>query len=55
MLEEFKNDQLFAEKIKLSNNLYVENQNHLSQNKFPTNFLQQVISKITKQINCFKF
>ena len=30
MLGEFKTDQLFVEKTKLANNLYVENLNHLS-------------------------
>ena len=30
MLAESKNDQLFVEKNKLANNLYVENLNHLS-------------------------
>ena len=55
MLGEFKSDQLFVEKTKLANNLYVENLNHLSWNKSPTNYVQQVISKITKENNCFKF
>ena len=30
MLGEFKSDQLFAEKTKLANNLYVENLKHIS-------------------------
>ena len=30
MLGEYKSDQLFVEKTKLANNLYVENVNHLS-------------------------
>ena len=51
MLGEFKSDQLFAEKTKPTNNLYVENLNHLSLNKFPTHYAQQVISKITKENN----
>ena len=46
---EFKNDQLFVEKTKLANNLYMEHLNHLSRNKSPTNYVQQVISKITKE------
>ena len=42
MLAEFKSDQLFVEKTKLVN-------------KSPTNYLQQVISKTTKENNSFKF
>ena len=53
MLGEFKRNQLFVEKIKLINNLYVENPNHLSWNKSRTNCVQQV-SKITKE-SYFKF
>ena len=30
MLGEFKSDQLFVEKEKFANNLYMENLNHLS-------------------------
>ena len=55
MLGEFKTDQFFVEKTKLANNLYVENLNHLSWHKSPTNYVQQIISKITKINNCFKF
>ena len=55
MLGEFKSDQLFVEKTKLANNLFVENLNHLSWQKSPTNYVQQEISKITKENNCFKF
>ena len=52
MLEEFKCDQFFAEKTKLSNNLYVENLNHLSRHKSPTNYVQQIISNnFTKNFN----
>ena len=54
MLGEFKSDQLFVEKMKLAKNLYVENLNHLSWNKSPTNCVQQV-SKVTKENKCFKF
>ena len=36
MLGEFKSDQLFVEKTKLANNLYVGNLNHLSWHKPPT-------------------
>ena len=43
MLGEFKTDQLFVEKMKLANNLYVENRNHLSRHKSPTNYVQQII------------
>ena len=49
LMLEFKNDQLFVEKTKLANNLYMEHLNHLSRNKSPTNYVQQVISKITKE------
>ena len=45
MLGEFKTDQFFVEKTKLANNLYVS----------PTNYVHQIISKITKVSNCFKF
>ena len=55
MLGEFKSDQLVVEKKKLANNLYVKNLNHLSQHKFATNHVQQIISKTTKENNCFKF
>ena len=51
MLGEFKTDQFFVEKTKLANNLYVENLNHLSWHKSPTNYVQQIISKITKVNN----
>ena len=43
MLGEFKSDQLLVEKTKLANNLYMENLNHLSWNKSPTNYVQQII------------
>ena len=55
MLGEFESDQLFVEKTKLTSKLYVENLNHLASNKSPINYVQQVISKITKENNCFKF
>ena len=55
MLGEFKSCQLFVKKMKLVNNLYVENLNHLSWQKSPTNYIQQIISKITTENNCFKF
>ena len=55
MLGEFKSYQLFVKKMKLANNLYVENLNHLSRQKSPTNYIQQIISKITTENNCFKF
>ena len=55
MLGEFKSDQFFVEKTKLVNNFYVENLNHLSWHKSPTNYVQQIISKITKVNNCFNF
>ena len=55
MLGEFKSDQLVVEKKKLANNLYVKNLNHLSQPKSATNYVQQIILKITKENNCFKF
>ena len=44
----------FVEKTKFADNLYVENLNHLSWNKSPTNYVQQVILKITKESNCSK-
>ena len=47
-LGEFKRDQVFAQKTKFAKNFYLEYLNHLSQNKSSTNFVQQVISKITK-------
>ena len=50
MLGEFKNDQLFVEKAK-PDKLYVENLNVLSWNKSPTNYVQQVTSKIRKGNN----
>ena len=50
MLGEFKNDQLFVEKTK-PDKLYVENLNVLSWNKSPTNYVQQVTSKIRKGNN----
>ena len=55
MLGEFESDQLFVEKTKLTSKLYVENLNHLAWNKSPINYVQQVISEITKENNCFKF
>ena len=55
MLREFKSYQLFAKKTELANNLYVDNLNHLSWQKSPTNYVQQIISKITTENNCFKF
>ena len=55
MLAEFKSDHLFVEKTELANNLYVGNLNHLSLHKSPTNYVQQIISKITKENNRFKF
>ena len=51
MLGEFKSDQLFAEKTKFANSLYVKNLNDLSWHKLPTNYLQQIISKRTKENN----
>ena len=38
MLGEFKTDQFFFEKPKAANNFYVENLNHLSKSKSPTNY-----------------
>ena len=55
MLGEFKNDQIFAQKAKLINNLFVENLNYLSRLKSPTNYVHKITSKITKVNNCFKF
>ena len=55
MFGEFKNDQLFVAKLKLVNNLHVENLNQLSWHKFPTNYVRQMISKMTKEYNCFNF
>ena len=55
MLGEFKIDQFFVEKTKLAKNLYVENLNHLSWHKSPANYVHQIISKIKKVNNCFKF
>ena len=55
MLVEFKSDQLFVKKTELADNLHAENLNHLTWNKSPTNYVQQVIFKITKENNCFKF
>ena len=55
MLGEFKSNQLFVKKTKFANNLYVENPNLLSLHKSPTNYVQQIISKTTKENNCFKF
>ena len=55
MLREFKSYQLFVKKTELANNLYVDNLNHLSWQKSPTNYVQQIISKITTENNCFKF
>ena len=55
MLGEFKTDQFFVEKIKLANNLYVKNLNHLSWHKSPTNYAHQIILKITGVNNCLKF
>ena len=49
MLGEFKSDQLFAEKMNFATNFYVGHLNHLSWNKSPKNYVQQVISKITKE------
>ena len=43
MFWKFKSDQTFVEKIKLPNNLFIENLNH------PINYVQQTISKITKE------
>ena len=55
MLGEFKSDQHFVEQTKLAKYWHVENLNQLSWNKSPTNYVQQIISKITKENNCFKF
>ena len=55
MLGTFKSDQLFAEKKKLENTLHVDNLNHLLWNKSPANYIQQIISKITKKNNCLNF
>ena len=55
MLGEFKTDQIFVGKTKLAHNLYVENLNHLSWHKSPANYVQQIIIKITKENNRFKF
>ena len=55
MLGEFESDQPFVEKTKLTNDLYVEYLNHLSGHKSPTNYVQEIISKIIKENNCFKF
>ena len=55
MLGQFKRDKIFVEKTKLRSNFYQESLNHLSWNKSPTNYLQQVVSKITKENNCIKF
>ena len=43
MFWEFKSGQTFVEKTKLPNNLFMENLNH------PINYVQQTISKITKE------
>ena len=55
MLGEFKSDHFFVEKTNLANNLYVENLHHLLCHKSPTNYVQQIISKITKVNNGLKF
>lgn len=55
MLREFKSYQLFVKKTELANNLYVDNLNHLSWQKSPTNYVQQIISKITTENNCFNY
>ena len=49
MVGEFKSVQLFAEKAKLANNLYLANLNHLSWRKSPSNYVQQLISKKKKK------
>ena len=54
MLEEFEKVIKFIGKTKLANDLYVENLNLLSSNKSHTNYMQQVVSKITKENNSFK-
>ena len=51
MLGKLKTDQFFVEKTKLANDLYVENLNYLWWHKSPTNYVQQIISKITKVNN----
>ena len=45
MLREFKSDQLFVEKIKLSTNFHMENLSHSSWNKSPRKYKQQAISE----------
>lgn len=55
MLGEFEKVIKFIGKTKLANDLYVENLNLLSSNKSHTNYMQQVVSKITKENNCIKF
>ena len=54
MLGEFEKVIKFIGKTKLANDLYVENLNLLSSNKSHTNYMQQVVSKITKENNSFK-
>ena len=54
MLGEFEKVIKFIGKTKLTNDLYVENLNLLSSNKSHTNYMQQVVSKITKENNSFK-
>ena len=49
MVGEFKSVQLFVEKAKLANNLYLENLNHLSWRKSPSNYVQKIISKKKKK------
>ena len=55
MLREFKTDQFFVQKTKLAKNFYVENLNYLSWHQSPTNYVQHIISKITRVNNCLKF
>ena len=49
MVGEFKSVQLFVEKAKLANNLYLENLNHLSWRTSPSNYVQKIISKKKKK------
>ena len=52
-LGEFKSDQLFVEKTKLVTNLYTTISHDILSNKLCA--VQQIISKITEENNCFKF
>ena len=55
MFGKFKSDQLFVRKTKLANNFYLENLNHVSSSKPPTNYVQQLISQIAKENNSLSF